>query len=219
MTTNETFCSVKFVRDDADPYSIAITKATSGVAYHCVLSFQEPHGEEYFESLQKVDAATHKEGVRGPIPLSHLEEWVAAKPSRHLLSVGPLPMTQDEIAQARAVCEWAVPRIGYDEVQCFRNWLHLVGHLIIRFGQYGSRKAWTCSEMCARALPSRFTTQYLYLGDLLYDLIVPSSAKAAGLYEALRLWHAGLPPAPINGYQSSPLCPFGQRRPVPCHPN
>ena len=186
------FLALGFTEDAALFTSKAIRRVTGGPSHVVVLVREiSPNGRQesyYFESIAKADAVTHKSGVRGPIPLSRLSEWVDEKPSRSLLTVpdkGYLPLTQEEAADAVRRLRDAVPTTHYAHTQLGQNLLARIG---VRFSLGGgSDKAWTCCETPLRAgvLPPRWWGE-VGMADVNADEFWPGGSSRYSLMAAVQ---------------------------------
>jgi hypothetical protein len=158
------YLKLNFTDDQELVTSKAIRRVTGGPSHVSVSVFEiadnGQHSRYYFESIGKRDKDTCKTGVRGPIPLTHLEEWLSDKPETRRLQMVPnhgyLPLTPAEADFAVKNMRDAVPTIHYAHLQ-------LGGNLLARFGVRvtfgnGSPLTMTCCELPVRTrvLPSRF---------------------------------------------------------------
>jgi hypothetical protein len=171
--------------------SKAIRRVTQGPSHVLIEVFEIDtagrHHRYYFESIWKTDPATHKNGVRGPIPLEKLVEWVTAgSPACSLVEIpetGYLPLTQKEAAAAVQLLRDATHTIHYAPQQLLRNFISKTG-LRIGLGA-GSEKRWTCCEtpLRCRVLPPRLW-DLVGAGDVLWDELWPGGTSRYSLMEA-----------------------------------
>lgn len=189
--SSEYFMQLGFTDDTANVFNKAIRLVTGGPAHALVIVLEvKPNGQHdryYFESIVKVDKATHKNGVRGPVPLSNLMDWLAEKDTRSLVTVpeaGYLPITQDEARRAMAAMKAAVNTIHYAKVQLVSNLLAAVVKARITFGG-GTSKKWTCCELPirCRVLPSRFW-ELVGMDDVNADEFWPGGPSRYSLFDA-----------------------------------
>jgi hypothetical protein len=181
---------IGFTADDRSFVSRAIQHVTGGRYSHCLVIFDQQDGEPiYFESIFKRDPATGKNGVRGPIPLYHVTDWVAEKPGRRFYTLGPLPMTEQEVEGAYFRLAAAVHTIRYAPFQIIRNWIRSRIGLNLYFG-LGSPYEWTCSETALRVIPRRFA-EYFDLGDHHFDYYAPSGHRLPSVYDGVTRMIAG----------------------------
>jgi hypothetical protein len=173
-----------YTAHDDDALSIAIRKATGGVAHHVLARVEENDGSLiYFESSWSKDASTGKDGVRGPLPYAKLLQWAAGSPKHKVIEQDWLPLTEEEIVKAIQMLTWATRTIKYAHLQLATNLLQNMG-VILAVTSFAD--LWTCSETCARILSYRISAPYLKLGDCLFNNIVPSAkGDVCGLYEAM----------------------------------
>lgn len=157
------YLKLGFSDDRKSFFSRAIRAATGGPSHAMVMVFEvKPNGQHecyQFESIMKTDANTHKGGVRGPIPLSNLLDWVTAEEGRTLTTVpedGYLPLSQPEAKIAVRNMRNAVHTIHYARAQLVSNFLAAVFKTRLTFGA-GSQLRFTCCELPirARVLPAR----------------------------------------------------------------
>ena len=151
--------------DDSKSWLSSLTrKATGGPSHVSVHVFEvKPNGQHeryYFESILKTDASTHKTGVRGPIPLTNLLDWLTSAEGRMLVTVpddGYLPLTQEEARAAVRALRDSVQLVHYARAQLLGNLLAALLKVRLTFGE-GSPLRFTCCELPVRArvLPARF---------------------------------------------------------------
>ena len=167
----------------------AVCYVTAGPWSHCLTIFRGMGEPFYFESIGKWDKTTGKTGVRGPIPLKNLQDWVGEAPGR---SFATQPAGKATLPFAEAHCEAvydmlceAVHDIGYAYLQCANNWLESRTGIYIHIGHKLSRRDWTCSELCTHCIPSIWWKEY----GLLYaraDEIVPSGNQLLSLWDGTK---------------------------------
>jgi hypothetical protein len=152
------------------------------------------NGLSYFESIWKQDPETGKTGVRGPLPIGNLFEWVTGKAEpiiqwfegntpherwcygiegRKMLiqDVPPLP---GQTRRMIHTCIKAVPTIKYAKYQTgFQQGLHQF------FGWNrpawaDSPNSWNCSETSSRGLCPKILIEGLDMGGRnMYDTVSP----------------------------------------------
>jgi hypothetical protein len=176
-----------FIADMSDAGSWAIRSAIGGPFSHCLVRFYSDAGtlgEEtvYFESIWKTDKETGKNGLRGPIPIERLTEWQDEDTANHVVYHQPwLPVTDLEAMRAYQYLEAYVPKIKYAKLQLAKNGIYAAtGLWLIR--RTGTQKHWQCAETCGRALPARLWPA-LGIGDVVFDMLVPSGRRGIGLFE------------------------------------
>lgn len=178
--------------DDASTFFSKMVRKVTGGPGHALVEVLEitdaGHREHYyFESVWRTDEVSHKDGVRGPLPLTKLVKWVNEKrPERSLVEVpaiGYLPLTPEEATRAVARMRDAVHTIRYARKQLLRNWVASFG-LRIGFGS-GSPLAMTCCEMPLRCgvIPSRFW-DLIDMRDVNADEVVPGGCTRFSLMAA-----------------------------------
>jgi hypothetical protein len=170
-----------------------VAKITKSPYSHVVIIFSTDEDEIYFESFYKADKQTSKKnGVRGPMPLSDLEEWVAEDPDERQLNIYPqvgyLPLTDHEVEAAYTELCKAVHHVYYAPVQIGLNLI------AARLGWYlkrrrGSTDKWTCSETCVRILPPR-VWGYFGLQNYNADDFAPAGTVLPSVLDRTRVWLA-----------------------------
>lgn len=187
------FLKLGFTMDTSALLSQSIYAVTGGPS-HALIEVLEvtPAGRYeryYYESIWKVDPETGKDGVRGPVPIVNLLDWVAEKKAdRSLVEVpeaGYLPLSSEEAAEAVRRLNEAVPVIRYARKQLARNLIARTGLRIARGA--GSPTQWTCCETPLRThvLPPRWWA-VVGVGDILFDETWPGGDSRYSLMEAAR---------------------------------
>lgn len=179
------FC---YTTDMSEATCWAIRRATGGPFSHTLVLFTDQNGEEYYyESIWSVDPATGKDGVRGPIPYKKLTDWHEEDPKFHILyRQNMLPVSDHAAMLARQTLSDATKKIRYARLQLFQNWVtSRTGYVIFR--KEASKDQWTCSEACARVLPPSFSMEYLNIGNITFDYVLPSGNRdgTIGLFERM----------------------------------
>lgn len=164
MSESLYYLKLGFSDDSKSLVSKAIRRVTGGPSHVMVMVFEVKengqHERYQFESFGKVDKDTHKTGVRGPVPLANLLDWLSSGEGRTLITVpedGYLPLTNEEAREAVQNMRDAVPVIHYARAQLGGNFLAAVFKTRLTFGE-GSPLRYTCCELPirARVLPPRF---------------------------------------------------------------
>jgi len=160
-----------------------VRSASGGEFSHCLILFTTAKDEKiYFESINKRCAnmgGKDKTGVRGPIPLERLEEWLGEsteRRARYLPAYGRyLPFTEDECEYMYKFLCAAARVVSYAHLQIIKNWISLRTGVNLKIAS-GSHKTWTCSETCMRVVPSRFW-RYFDMLNYTADDVVPSGTR------------------------------------------
>lgn len=167
-----------------------IPRVSGGMYSHVIVEFLEGNNSVYFESIWKKDKDTGKTGVRGPIAMSKIHEWVSENPkNRHYhrqLKAGWLPLTVDEAEAAYNASCAAVHDIEYAKLQILQNWVERRLSLYIHIGK-GSDKNWTCCELPLRIFPSR-VWKYFELLNYTADDFAPSGHNGPSLMDGISAW-------------------------------
>lgn len=166
-----------------------ITQVTGGPFAHCFAVFYPEQGRPmYFESIVKSwsqpETRKRKNGVRGPLLLDTVYEWLTRDIHNRRLHLQPmcgyLPFATTEVEAAYNTLAAAVHDIRYSPAQIFHNWLEQRLGLYWHWGR-GSTRRWTCSETCIRVVPSRYWHYYDLL-NLRADNITPSGRRGMSLF-------------------------------------
>lgn len=163
-----------------------IRKITKGGASHVLARFTAGDEDVYYESHWGKDEETGKSGVRGPLPITKLNDWKSKDPdNRFIYETGYMDMPESAVQNARVMADWCVDNVRYSKTQIFQNWM---AH---RTGVYmGKRKGgpgrMTCSEFVSTLIPTCMLATEIKIGYITYDMIVPSShTYATGILEAV----------------------------------
>jgi len=170
---------------------ILIPRITGGLYSHVIVIFLLDDGSEvYFESIWKKDETTQKTGVRGPLPISKIEEWMAEHPKDRQFDRQPktgwLPLSDEEVERAYSMVMNAVNEIEYAKLQILQNWVERRLGVYIHIGN-GSNKKWTCCEVPLRILPSRVWT-YFSLLNYTADDFAPSGHNGPSIMDGVSAW-------------------------------
>jgi len=141
----------------------AIYRVTKGPAHVFAIFYNGSDNPLYFESIVKKDKATGKNGVRGPIALTNVQEWQEEEPLTREFHVQPekgfLPFTEEEVDRAYWKLAAKVHTIKYASLQIVQNWLAARIGLDIRLWRKSPRK-WTCAETCFNCIPDKYWKFY-----------------------------------------------------------
>jgi len=164
-----------------------ICKITGGQWSHVFAIFYGAGEPLYFESSWKRDKHTQKTGVRGPIPLSNVEDWQAESPDDHLFVTQPvagfLPLSSGEVEGSFEIMDEAVHRVHYAKLQLAQNWISRRLGIFLHLGR-GSVIEWTCSEAILRAcIPPRLWV-YFDLLNFGADDYAPSGTNGPSIFDA-----------------------------------
>jgi hypothetical protein len=166
--------------------SWAIRRVTKGKYNHALIVFELDNGKQvYFESYWHVDKTTGKTGLRGPVPIQELKDWVGKKKKRAFV-IQWMPYGSSQSARAYQFLEEGVKTVEYPLGQIVSNARTMLfgsGMRLKKVTPYD----WTCSETCARTvahIDPETAVKHLKVGDVLFDMIPPSGKH--GLYEGMK---------------------------------
>jgi len=191
---------MRFVLVDTGGFvSWAIKSATGSDWPHVAVVYQQGESEYYYESMSNKVYVTNclgvtirKNGVRGPLALQNLEEWVDREPKKRRIQYLPsdcwLPVSAEEAMRAHSILAEAAHRVRYPKAQILRNWLALRLNIHVQWG-VGSSDKWTCSETCGRAVPPR-ARHYFTMGVIPMDQLVPAGVRLPSVESGVRNWMA-----------------------------
>jgi len=146
-----------YTHDSKSLTNEAIRRVTGGPA-HVVIAFIHHDETLYFESIWKKDPVTKKDGVRGPLPIMRIQNWLVEKPGRTIEWQpvdGYLPFSFEETEKMFADLCAAVHTVKYAKLQIVQNWISGRANIRISRGE-GTRNKWTCCEAPVRVFPLRF---------------------------------------------------------------
>ena len=168
----------------ADEWETA-REGLNNAACELIRPHENGHYRVYFESWFRKWEFTGKNGVRGPIPFSHLAKW-GSEPG-NVLDLIDVPVLPESVPLMLAECGQAVKFMRYAMLQLGRNYLGFrLGRGVPLSAR--SRFKWTCSETDVRIIARgdpRFAVTRLRLGEQIFDEYAPSGRRGLGLYELL----------------------------------
>lgn len=186
------YVRLRYIHDDRDFVHNCIRLVTGGMG-HVLIEFwlitkERPAQVFYFESIFKNDKRTKKNGVRGPIDIANVNEWLNRKPNRWFIvqpRQGFLPLTQEEAWKAMHHLMCACHTIHYAPTQIMQNAFAGLTGVYVHFGK-GTDSKWTCSETVVRTVVPVEAWDYFNLANCRMDDIFPGGPKSR---EFGSLWH------------------------------
>lgn len=189
------YCFAIYTYDKSDTLSTAIADQLGVPWSHCAIGFAnlpEWQTKIYFESIWKIDPGTGKTGLRGPIPIGNLLDWIDVSPGNHIAKAQLIRITPEDTRRAYNKLISNVGYITYAKFQIALNFLSVNFPLTLG-PRFATANKWTCSETLARVLPAELQVNSLHIGQVTYDFVVPAGHKLPSVKAGIEDWNLSHP--------------------------